>query len=670
MANIAQTIQLPDGSVLEIEEGTPQNVIDDYLKQVTAKQNINTTEVPVDLPWYEDAYSWIKENPSLGVELPMGLAGSALGTAAGIPFGPLGMVVGGVVGGALGSGGGSVAADVLQDVPIDYADALQEAAISAGIDVATLGAGSKLKTFFEARKALGVSPQEAAEQLINRAREGMAAGSEESLQATQRLLQEGGATLLPSQTKRASNLQEFSESIAEIGILSSERMAQNASQVNRVIEDHLNRIIQRNSMEALDSASLGQELGDIVSAGRQAMVDSYGSSLDQIMPAIRRGSVSTKGLRNRIKAFRKTYVTREIVDGKPVEAVSNLSPQTASFMAELNDILKLPTLSGESLIALDKKITQKITQIAESLGKGESGVGTADLYQLRQLSDSLKEGIQKSISVIDPTAAADYQALKKAYAENMDGLLPRINATMLSGIADGRRGTEVLGRLLVTARSPEKIEAFMKSIDTAYSELGKDTAAGLTFKTAEEAKQAIRASFLEKTFSLTATEGKDFSKYASLAERWGSKDGRRALTAVFGEDTPRVIQLVNMMAETSQKQSSNLFGLSMRGKEVGLITSAPSQALAALGGQFALGGIAGLASAAGILGLPVVLARAATNPKTVNKLIAFEKRKFSTEEAKQAAAGIILTDIVEGLSGAALEEFKTKVQLEEKQRGL
>lgn len=670
MANIAQTIQLPDGSVLEIEEGTPQNVIDDYLKQVIAKQNINTAEVPEDLPWYEDAYSWIKENPSLGVELPMGLTGSALGTAAGIPFGPVGMVAGGVIGGALGSAGGSVAADVLQELPIDYADALQEAVISAGIDLATLGAGSKIKTFIEARKALGVSPQEAAEQLVNKAREGKAAGSVESLQATQRLLQEGGATLLPSQTKRASNLQEFSESIAEIGILSSERMAQNTDRVNRVIEDHLNRIIQRNSMEALDSASLGQELGDIVSAGRQAMVSSYGSSLDEIMPVIKRGSVSTKGLKNRIKAFRKTYTTTELVKGKRVPGVSNISPQTDSFISELNGILKLPTLSGESLIALDKKVTQKVSDISEGLGKGESGVATSDLRQLRELSDTLKEGIQRAISTIDPKAASDYMQLKKAYAENMDGLLPTINSTMLSGIGSGKRGTEVLGRMLVTARSPEKIEAFMKSIDTAYSELGKDTAAGLTFKTAKEAKQAIRASFLEKTFNLTATEGKDFSKHASLAERWGSKDGRRALTAVFGEDTPRVIQLVNMMAETSKRQSSNLFGLSMRGKEVGLITSAPSQALAAAGGQFALGGVAGFASAAGILGLPVVLARAATNPKTVNKLIAFEKRKFSTEEAKQAAAGIILTDIVEGLSGAALEEFKAKVQLEEKQRGL
>jgi hypothetical protein len=486
----------------------------------------------------------------------------------------------------------------------------------------------------------------------------MAAGSEESLQATQRLLQEGGATLLPSQTRQATALQKFSESIADIGILSGATLSENANRVNKVIEDNLNSIIQRNATGALDSAALGEELNTVISAGRQAMVSSYGSSLDEIMPIIKRGGVSTKGLKNRIKAFRKTYVTRELVKGKPVEAVSNLSPQTASFIGELNDILKLPTLSGESLIALDKRVTQKVSDIAEGLGKGESGVATSDLRQLRELSDTLKEGIQKAISTIDPEAASDYMQLKKAYAENMDGLLPTINSTILSGIASGKRGTEVLGRMLVTAKSPEKIEAFMKSIDTAYAQTGKDTASGLTFKTAEEAKQAIKASFLEKTFNLTATEGKDFSGYARLAKQWGSKDGKRALDAVFGKDSPRVRQIANMMAETSTKADSNFLGLSIRGREVGA-------AGAVLGA-----GLSGLGGAVAILGLPVFLAKAATNPKAVNKLLAFEKRKFATEEAKQAAAAIIVTDVIEGLSAADVEEFKTKVQLEEKQRGL
>ena len=647
------TARLADGTPLRFPKKTPLEVIEKVAKEQTIARNLDQIEVPKDLPWYEDAYEWTKKN----MELPLGLGGAAAGAVAGSFFSPVGTVVGSIIGGALGSGSGSVASDVLQDVPIDYADALKEAAISAGIDVATLGAGSKVKAFIEARKALGISPQETARQLINRAKEGMASGSKESLMATQRLLQEGGATLLPSQTGQASALQKFYESIAEIGVLSGTTLAENTRKINAVIENNLNKIIERNAVGALDSASLGQELNSVISAGRKALVSSYGSSLGEITPLIKAGSAATKPLRNRIKAFRSQYVTKEIVKGKPIEAVSNLSPETASFIGELNGILKLPTLTGESLIALDRKITQKISDISESLGKGESGVGTADLDQLRKLSIILKEGIQSAISKIDPDAAADYRKLKTTYSENMDGLLPTINSTMLSGIASGKRGMEVLGNLLVTVRNPEKIEAFMQSIDTAYKAMGKD-AAELTLKTADEAKQAIRASFLEKNFNLSATEAKDFSGYTRLLKQWGSKDGKRGLTAVFGKDTPRIIQLVNMMSETSTKADSNFLGLSIRGKEVG----AAGQVLGA--------GLTGLSGAAAILGLPVVLAKAATNPKTVNQLLAFEKKKFSSESAKQAAAAVILANITADMSMAERDEFMLKVQLEEKQRGL
>jgi len=502
----------------------------------------------------------------------------------------------------------------------------------------------------------------------------MASGSKESLMATQRLLQEGGATLLPSQTGQSSTLQNFYESIAEIGVASGPILAENTRKINAVIEDNLNKIIERSALGALDTASLGQELNTVISAGRKALISAYGSSLNEITPLIKGKSAVTKPLRNRIKAFKSQYITKESVDvpgsivdtagnvigtvkGKPKKAVSNLSPQTASFIRELEGILKIPTRTGESLLALDRKITQKISDISDSLGRGESGVGTADLDQLRKLSMTLKEGIQSAMSEINPNAAADYRKLKTAYSENMNGLLPTINSTTLSGVASGKRGMEVLGNMLVTVRNPEKIEAFMKSIDTAYKAMGKD-AAELAFKTAEEAKQTIKASFLEKSFNLSAKEQKDFSGYTGLLKQWGSKDGRRGLTAIFGKDTPRVIQLVNMMAETSTKADSNFLGLSIRGKEVGAV------------GQVAGAGLTGLGGAASILGIPVVLAKAATNPKTVNQLLAFEKKKFSSESAKQAAAAVILANITADMSMAEKDEFMLKVQLEEKQRAL
>ena len=118
------------------------------------------------------------------------------------------------------------------------------------------------------------------------------------------------------------------------------------------------------------------------------------------------------------------------------------------------------------------------------------------------------------------------------------------------------------------------------------------------------------------------------------------------------------MQLVNMMSETATKTDSNFLGLSIRGKEVGAA------------GQIVGAGFTGLGGAAAILGLPVVLAKAATNPKTVNQLLAFEKKKFNSESAKQAAAAAILANITADMSMAEKEEFRLKTQLEEKQRGL
>ena len=655
-ANENIIVELYEGTQLHFPAGTDPEVIKRVTKEQTLKINLTDEPpppAPPDLPWYLDAYEWTKKN----MELPLGVGGAAVGGFLGTALGPPGIVAGTLIGGAVGSGGGSVASDVLQDVPIDYADALKEAAISAGIDIVTLGVGSKIKAFIQARKALGVSPQETAKQLIKAAEEGTAAGSEQSLRATQKILSEGGATLVPSQTGRSSALSNFSESIAEIGVLSGAILDENVKRVNNVIENSLTEIIKKSSVGGLDPASLGEELNTVIRAGRNAMVSAYGEGLQKLALRVGKGSASTKSLNNRIKAFRSKYVTTETVDGIPIEAVSNLSKQTNAFIAELNKTLRLPTLTGESLLALDKSITGKVTEITESLGKGESGVVTKDLHQIQELEKTLKEGIQNLIRDINPEAAISYKRLKKEYSKNMGGLLPTINSNMLSGIAANKKGFEVLGKMLTTVQSPEKIEAFMGSIDTAYKILGKDSADALTFKTAAEAKDAIKASFLEKSFNMSAFDSVDFSGYKSLVKQWGSKSGRRSLNAVFGKDAPRVIQLVNMMSETSTKADSNFLGLAIRGKEVGAA------------GQIIGASFTGLGGAAAILGLPVVLARAATNSKATNLLLSFEKKKFTSEEAKQTAASIILTNILADLTIDEREELKLKIQLEEKQKG-
>lgn len=643
----------------------PEDASEEVIKRVVEEKNIQLTPEkeppPKDLPWYLDAYDWTKKN----MEVPLGLGGSIVGTALGIPFGPPGMIAGGIAGGAILSGTGSAVSDVLADVPIDYADAVKEAAISAGIDLVTLGAGSKIKSFIQARKALGISPKETANQLVKTAQEGMAAGSEESLRATQRLLEEGGATLTRGQTGRSTVLSDFFDSIAKLGVASNPILERNAERVNSIIGENLNKLVSKSVVGGLDAASLGEELNTVLTVGRKAMIDAYGEALSGgIKSKIATKSAPTKPFLNRIAAFRSGFISKEIVDGKPVEAISELSDPTNKILNDLTStFLQFPTLTGNSLVMLDKQITQIVSRAREQVGLGGSGIVKADLRQVELLEKTLKEEIQNSIKRIDPEAGLAYQTLKKEYYDNMEGLLPTINSSILTGIATNKRGFDVLGKMLTTTQSPEKIEAFMGSIDTAYKLLGKEGASGLTFKTPAEAKNAIKASFLEKSFNLAAFDEVDFSGYRNLVKQWGSKNGRRSLAAVFGADTARVMQLTNMMAETSTKADSNFLGLAIKGKEVSTLSA------------MAQGGIAletlltsGLGSAAVIIAGPVFLAKASTNPKAVKALLAFEKKKFTSEDALQAAAGVILANVLADVAIDEREEFKLKLQLEEEQK--
>ena len=654
MENNKQIIaRLENGDKLRFPEGTSQEVVDKAVQQHIIGQNASQIKAPLDLPWYEDALNWTKKN----MELPMGMGGSLGGAVVGTLLGgPIGTVVGGVAGGALGSAGGSITSDIIEkDVEnIDYWEALEEAGLSLGIDVLTLGAGSKIKAMLQAKKALGISPEKAAEQLLKNAKEGLAVGSPESLQATQRLLQEGGATLTPSQTRQASGLQSFSESIGQLGVFSGNILSDNATKVNDVIEQNLTQIVQRNSTGALDSVALGEELNGVLSAGKQAMIVTYGVGLDEIKRDVSSNVVNTGFLKAPLAAFRKNFIS---------ETVDSLDPKVAEYVKNLMDItLKPANLKAGTILDLDKLLTKELSNF-------EAGVSTG-IYtnsaarELKLLQTALREGIDKGLRNVNPTAADKYFNLKKAYSQNMNGLLPEINSTMLNGIANGKRGYETLGRLLTTARDPEKIQAFMKSIDTAYLQMPSEEAAKLTFKTASEAKEAIKSSFLEKTFNLAGEGSPDFKGYIDEAARWGSKDGQRILRTVFGNDAPRVKQLVNMMAETATKPDSNYFGLALRGREVGTFAQTAGSAASLAGMDLLTGGL----STAAILGTPIVLAKAATNPKTVNMLLAFEKKKFKSEDARNSAAGVILNQIVQPLSSSSLQELQDKIFITEKQQ--
>ena len=77
-----------------------------------------------------------------------------------------------------------------------------------------------------------------------------------------------------------------------------------------------------------------------------------------------------------------------------------------------------------------------------------------------------------------------------------------------------------------------------------------------------------------------------------------------------------------------------------------------------------MGGPLAQAGAAAILLTPVLLAKAAYNPSTVNRLIAFQNKKFSSQDAMMSTAAVILNDAIKAMSNEDQAEIRNYVMQE------
>ena len=175
------------------------------------------------------------------LDVPLGIAGSVGGAMVMAPTGPAGMAVGGTTGGALGTGVGTYLSEKYKDEPSNMAmkKAVENALMSVGFDIVTMGLASKLKpAWYAAKEKMGLSVEQIAREAVDTV---YGVGSKESLEVSQKLLMQGGATLLPSQV-RGTTLDDFQEQIASVGILSRGKIEANVQAVNQVIQTELRNI--------------------------------------------------------------------------------------------------------------------------------------------------------------------------------------------------------------------------------------------------------------------------------------------------------------------------------------------------------------------------------------------------------------------------------------------
>ena len=665
-----QSVRLPNGQVVKnIPVGISQAELQDKLIQsgrvsadVFKTQPAPTVEQE-DSPFYKDVYNAVKNN----LDIPASIYGGIKGARLAAPLGPYGIAAGTILGAVPTGIAGNLTSDLLQGEEPDYGKAVHEALIGMGFDVATLGTARLLKPLYlKAQKSLGFSAKETAETIAKELNKVSAAGTPESLRATQQILTERGASLTQFQTGKAPWWAVFAEKLGESGILSKQFADQNIANVNRAASESIQELTDGIALRTTaDSASIGQGVLDVVSSARVALQDAYGEGLDDILSKVGNKQVDISAIKGPLQEFlnRDVIVSRgfkEVVDPKTgkivkkpfVKETTALSDDSLKYINDnITSILDAPMMDVRSLLLLDKKLSKELRQLGDIKG---NNYNEAAHREIGELQDILKDTMVRIIGQADPKVAQQYKNLKSSYKQGLEGLLPKINKNVILKAQDA--DYDAIGNLLVRQTNVSRIQSMLSSVDEAYRQLGRAGAkkGDIPYNTAKDAKKAIRAGFLKNLLPNVGEASFDIKTYRNLAKEYAKPNNDKRLKVIMGEDYGRVKQLFNLFSEASESPTGNLGTIFLRGKEY-----SGASALIATGAGGATAGFSGAAVGLGaVLGIPFVLAKITSSPRAVNRLLAFEKKKFKSPEAMETASLLVVSDIMELLT----DEEKAEVR--------
>lgn len=587
---------------------------------------------------FEEAVDWTQAN----LDVPAGVAGSLAGAAYGTAMaGPVGGVVGGIAGGAAGTFGGSLASDVISGEDLDFANATKEAAISAGFDVALLGLGKIARPIWNALRTSGMSPADAVQEIAKRAGVAPKAGTPQSIAQSQAFLNASDATLTAFQTGKASGAESFKESLANVGMLSRQTMAENAEKVQNVARTELDNLLGGVNTQSLPADELGQRIFSVLDESKKALGRSYVQAMNEVKNLAPKARISTKTISKTIDSF---------LDSKTFDFGSALDDKTLSTLEGIRKTLKeTPTMSIESLIEYQKKLTSIIDDVSDVNSNNYSSAAAA---QLADASKQLKAAIYSSIEGVSRKAAVKYKAANTAYATGLNGILPEINKTFIGQAR--KESYDQIGRLLINVNDASKANALMKSVDVAFSRMDPQALAKAGFKSATDAKEAIKHSYLSHLFKGADAQTLDIGSFKNLAKQFENDTAAKKMAAIMGKDYGATKRLLNLMHDASMNPSSNVGSILIRSREYGSLMSGATIATAG-----SLGGVVGAAgTAAVIFGIPTLWAKAATNPSAVNKLIALNKKSFASE-------ALAATAMINAAMDIARDDDELMMQIEE-----
>lgn len=602
----------------------------------------------------------------MGSSIAGALGGAAVGTAI-LPV--VGTAIGGVVGGALGAFGGELAEDYMSEEELNYANAAKEAAISVGVDVATLGVARFAKpAYFAGKKALGFSAEEVGQEIVEMAAKTRAtqkAGTQASLQSTSELLAEKGAVLTPSQMGEKGVL-EFYDNLGRSGILSSSSFDKNMELANEAVSGAVNKLVAKNEAGVLMKGELGAAIDSVFMEGKKALGKQYELGLNDVITSLNNNTVNVLPIHKAIDGFIKSYSSKlggsELQDGtmkllrdiqkdlsngfKLVDEVQEVKvPYTNAFgqrmfktekkiVGQKKEAVPIP---ARQLIEWQKKVNKVITEAGNPLSPLYNKAVDAELAKV---SSALSGSIDSVMSKVNPEAYGKYLNVKKAYRKGIKTLRPDNIKSVINSAA--KEDYDRLGKVMLQegVTNLSQFNNTWKALNYAVNTMKPKQLTELGFKNKDDLFKTIKSSYVQNIFPNVNAADFDIAKYANRMSKMSREELSQAKT-VLGKDYGRFNQIRNAVIDASKKPDSDVGILSLRSKELGTI------------GAVAAGSVAGITGGLAALLAPKVMAKIALNPKTSAMLINAMGRSSKTVEGLSATQSMISAIIAaEGIDTA------------------
>ena len=597
----------------------------------------------------EDDFSWLELGSEVSLTTAGALAGQRLTRGAPAPV----QFLGTTTGAALGTAGFNLADDAASGRSLDYGKAVKEALISAGFDVATLGAQRLIPdtTWIKTMEMMGIDPTKTASTIMAQL------GSPEAMEQTQAFLRSKGLGLLPSQLReQAGWVDRLKEKVGRLGVVSRSSFDDYAGAVNTAVREEFDNLFNISANRSV--SSVGDHLQVVYNTAQKALSTQYVNNLDSLASRIPIRYTNVNPIKLELdKVFKEYGVEGVNKSGELVSAGSTLQKETLDFLqshfAKFVGDDGIVALDAKNIIALEKTISSVQSQLVDS------GAKTA-AREVKAIGERMKGPYLKMMENIDPKVATDYRKIKDSYKKGQQAMFPEITGNKLRKALDNGDLFPIAKGILTGQGSAKQVKELMGSITQVYGtlrhanpkEYKKILAEKGLPESPNEFKKMLRESYLLENFPNLMNADESISTMANKMANMFVGEAAERTKAIFGDqfkDLKRMVNIVDIVSRDSKGNIADLFGLSQQYQKAGTVVNA--MGALAVGGSAVNGlSMAEMGVAAAVLLTPHYMTKAVMNPELGDRVLKIATGKFDSFKDMADIANIAASNFIQGLT--------------------